>query len=60
MAARSAAGGRASDEGPSLPRPQKPSDRFPASRLFKPPALGAALNRSLAPPLLHHPFCEID
>ena len=33
MAERSEAGGRASAEGPSLPRPQKPSDRFPESRI---------------------------
>jgi hypothetical protein len=32
MAARSAAGGRAAAERPTLPRPQKPSGRFPEFR----------------------------
>jgi hypothetical protein len=36
MAALRAAGGRAAAEGPSLPRPQKPSDRLPESRLVYP------------------------
>ena len=37
MAARSAAGGRATAEGPSLPRPQKPSGLSPESRLYPQP-----------------------